>query len=98
MLDVNNSQKAMLVMLRGLGFSQTEIAEQLGLSQSTVHKYQWKIKQSAVVRGNEIVFLEMLLHGPIDSDSILAYGNRKFELSQGRDLRARKQDDSLEWA
>ena len=98
MLDVNNSQKAMLVMLRGLGFSQTEIAEQLGLSQSTVHKYQWRIKQSAVDRGNEIVFLEMLLHGPIDSDSILAYGNRKFELQQERYLRAQKQDDSLEWA
>ena len=98
MLDVNNTQKAMLVMLRGLGFSQKEVAEQLGKSQSTVHKYLRKIKQSAVDRGNEIVFLEMLLHGPIDSDSILAYGHRKFGRSQGRDLRARKQDESLEWA
>ncbi len=98
MLDVDNSQKAMLVMLRGLGFSQTEIAEQLGLSQSTVHKYLRNLKQSAVDRGNEIVFLEMLLHGPIDSDSIVAFGNRKFELSQERYLRTRKQDDSLEWA
>ena len=98
---MNNAKKAMLVMLRGLGFQQKEIADKLEVSQSSVHKYLRKIRERADNMGVERVFCDMLLANPrIDSESMVALGNEKFrqgEIAWLRKRRAEKNESLDEW-
>ncbi len=79
---MDKAKQARIVMLRGVGFEQKEIAERLGVSQPTVHKYLKKMKLSAKERGAEIIFCEMFMHSPIDPDSIKAIAESKFRMEE----------------
>ena len=52
---------AEIVKMRGLGYNQAEIAEHLGVSQSSVQYQLAKIRQRAQQEGNDDVFLAILV-------------------------------------
>lgn len=80
---------AQIVMLRGVGYSQNEIAGKLEVSQPTIHNHLKKIRKQCDERGTDAVFCQMLLHNSIDPDSIIAIGEYKFKYAEGRFLRER---------
>jgi predicted DNA-binding protein (UPF0251 family) len=86
---MNQTLLAQIVMLRGLGYSQNEIAGKLEVSQPTIHNHLKKIRKQCDERGTDAVFCQMLLHNRIDPDSIIAIGEYKFKDAEGRFLRER---------
>ena len=76
---MDKAELALMSMYRGLGYEQIEIGEKMGKSQSTIHKYLKQLKWRAEEERAERVFFELLLYGRIDSDSLRAGGNTRFE-------------------
>lgn len=58
---LNSQDIAMIVKLRGLGYSQAEIANDLGVSQSAIQYQLANINQRARKEGNDDVFLALLI-------------------------------------
>ena len=81
---MDEAELAEMSMYRGLGYGQKEIGEKMGKSQSTVHKHLKKLRWRAEEEGPERVFFELLLYGPIDSESLRAGGNTRFEREVGK--------------
>ena len=81
---MNQTILAKIVMLRGVGYSQKEIAGNLGVSQPTIHNHLKKIRKQCDERGIDAVFCQMLLHSRIDPDSIIAIGEYKFKDAEER--------------
>ena len=81
---MDEAELALMSMYRGLGYGQKEIGEKMELSQSTVHKYLKKLRLRAEEKGPERVFFELLLYGRIDSESLRAGGNTRFEREAGK--------------
>jgi len=55
-----------MVKLRGLGYSQKEIAERLGVTQSAVQYQLKKLHNRARKENNDEVFMEVLLSGNLN--------------------------------
>ena len=94
---MNLAVLAQIVMLRGVGYSQKEIAGNLGVSQPTIHNHLKKIRKQCDERGTHAVFCQMLLHSRIDPDSIIAIGQYKFKDAEKKFIRrsrARIKDSS----
>ena len=81
---MDEAELALMSMYRGLGYGQKEIGEKMELSQSTVHKYLKKLRLRAEEEGPERVFFGLLLYGRIDSESLRAGGNTRFEREAGK--------------
>tara|TARA_B100000965_G_scaffold115294_3_gene95113 strand:+ start:1787 stop:2077 length:291 start_codon:yes stop_codon:yes gene_type:complete len=92
---MNKAELAEMSMYRGLGYGQKEIGEKMGKSQSTVHKHLKKLRWRAKEEGPERVFFELLLYGPIDSDSLRAGGNTRFERKAGEHWGQKEQAEFL---
>ena len=60
MSKLNNTQIADLIMYRGVGFSQSKIAEKLGVSQSAIQYHLAKIKAECMLDGVEQTFFDIL--------------------------------------
>lgn len=58
---LTNKDIAEIVKMRGLGYSQAEIAQQLGVSQSAVQYQLARINERAQREGNDDVFLALLV-------------------------------------
>lgn len=55
--------KAQVVMLRGLGYTQTEISEKTEVSQSTVSYILREVNETARMEGDEPTFTSILASG-----------------------------------
>lgn len=58
---LNEQDIAEIIKLRGLGYNQTEIAEQLSVSQSAIQYQLNKVNERARRDGNDDTFLAVLL-------------------------------------
>ena len=92
---MNKAELAEMSMYRGLGYGQKEIGGKMGKSQSTVHKHLKKLRWRAKEEGPERVFFELLLYGPIDSESLRAGGNTRFEREAGEHWDQKEQAEFL---
>ena len=55
-MSLNNSQIQHIIMLRGLGYRQQEIADKIKISQKTVQSYLSKFKNEAEKNGIDETF------------------------------------------
>ena len=94
---MDKAELALMSMYRGLGYEQKEIAKELGKSQSTVHKHLKKLRWRAKEEGPERVFFELLLYGPIDSESLRVGGNTRFERESGEHQEQKEQAEFLRY-
>ncbi|HDN83367.1 MAG TPA: sigma-70 family RNA polymerase sigma factor [Candidatus Altiarchaeales archaeon] len=60
---VSEFDRARVVMLRGLGYSQKEISEKTGLSQSAISYILSEIKKRALEEGDEATFVAIMSSG-----------------------------------
>jgi len=84
---VDPEHKVKMVILRGMGFSQVEIAERFGVTRSAVSKQLSRIRKSCKESDEEFQdewgflrkFFELMLYSEdLDYSSIIALGNQKY--------------------
>ena len=85
---VDPGQKIKMVIMRGMGFSQVDIADEFGVSRSAISKQLERIRKKfegsdgKPKYGNEVLkeFWNLVLYSEdLDYSSIIAKGNQKFE-------------------
>jgi len=74
--------KYKLIMMRGLGYNQIEIADSLGVSQATIQYQLSNINKMARGQGDSVVFYNMVL-----SIYILNILKDVFELTHNTDIK-----------
>ena len=90
---VDPGQKIKMVIMRGMGFSQVDIADEFGVSRSAISKQLERIRKKfegsdgKPKYGNEVLkeFWNLVLYSEdLDYNSIIAKGNQKFEYENQR--------------
>ena len=80
---MNSGQKAKMMIMRGLGYSQKSIAREFGITRSAISKQlriiRKRCEDEEEKEGYLRIFFEMLIYSDeLDYSSIIAFGNQKY--------------------